>query len=995
MLELRNIIKDYQAGDTAVHALKGINIEFRKSEFVSILGPSGCGKTTLLNIVGGLDRYTSGDLIINGKSTKEFGDSDWDSYRNHSIGFVFQNYNLIPHQTVLSNVELALTLTGVSKAERRKRAKEALEKVGLGDQLNKKPNQMSGGQMQRVAIARALVNNPEILLADEPTGALDSETSVQIMEILKEVASERLVIMVTHNPELAKEYSTRIINLLDGEVQSDSMPYTSEKTDAPKQEKKSGRRTPKVGMSFFTALSLSINNLMTKKARTILTAFAGSIGIIGIALILSVSNGVQNFINDVQRDTLSSYPITIQAETLDLSQIMASFMGVKSENEDPDETPIERDEDKVYLNSVMYDMMNSFMNTETQKNNLTAFRKYIENSEEFKKYTTSIQYAYNYDMNVFTKDIEGKIIKSDAMTLIDSLYSSAGMSTSYLSGMSSSLKIWEEMLPGEDGELVNPLLKEQYNLVAGEWPDAYDEVVLIVNRKNELSDMVLYTLGLITKDQIMGIYKAMTNKEPIETEFGPWDFDEIIWQEGEEASFKLILSSELFVKQLDNTYSDMTKTDAGLAMLYGKDEVGIQLKISGIIKANEEASSAMLSGYIAYTSALTDKVIDLTSTNELLLAQMADKETDVITGLPFKPVDYDESSITDAEKKEKITEYFSQLSAEERTKIYKEILMVPKASYIEEETAKLFAMFTEEQLKEMTIQAILSQYPTLTEEQLLANYDTMDDQYKAQIAMAVLSAQVTMQYSAKMGAVLQMADADSVETMFTKAEYDEKDFAGFYDSYMPREFSESTYDDNLDILGYISKDAPSSISIYCDTFENKDKVSELIKAYNASVEDEDDEIEYTDYVALLMSSITTIINAISYVLIAFVAISLVVSSIMIGIITYISVLERTKEIGILRSIGASKRDVSRVFNAETLIVGFVAGIIGIGVTLILILPINALLLFLTDLTNLRAALPVSGAVTLILISMVLTLIAGIIPSRLAAKKDPVVALRTE
>ncbi len=993
MLILKNITKDYVAGDGVVQALKGIDIEFRQNEFVSVLGPSGCGKTTLLNIVGGLDRYTEGDLFINGRSTKEFGDSDWDSYRNHSIGFVFQNYNLIPHQTVLSNVELALTLSGVSKAERKKRAIAVLERVGLHDQIYKKPNQMSGGQMQRVAIARALVNDPDILLADEPTGALDSETSVQIMELLKEVAEDRLVIMVTHNPDLANEYSTRIIRLLDGKVTDDTNPFKAEKQEeAPvlsKKEKKRAKKKNKTGMSFFTALSLSINNLMTKKTRTLLTSFAGSIGIIGIALIMSVSNGVQTYINYVQRDTLASYPITIQGETLDMSALISSFMGSSQEKIEG----TEHAKDKVYLNSIMYDMMNSLSSAEMNTNDLEAFKKYIESNPEFLEYASSIQYLYSYNMNIYAKDTAGDIVKSDVMEFISSMYESMGMSSSYMTSMGG-MDIWEQMLPGDNGELINNVIKEQYDVIAGDWPKAYDEVVLVVNRNNELSDLVLYALGLITEDEMMELYKQMSNQEQVSADFGPWDYESFIWNEGDSEFFKLILSTEFYVKQQNGTYRNIADTDAGLAILYNNAEVGIPLKISGIIRANEDASSQMLTGYLCYTSALTDKVIEKTMASEMLQAQLNNKDIDVITGLPFKPADFEEKVYTDAEKSERIKSYFDTLSVAEKAKLYKTIMMKPSQSMLEMQIMQTLSGLNDEMMNQMLIGIITNQYQ-IDEEQALQYIATLDTAKKTQMVSMVLTMQITEKYSAQMKPTLDAMDDDSIIMMFSAMQYTEKDLAALHDEYMPSEFSESNYDDNLELLGHVVKERPSTIKIFCDTFENKDKISELITEYNNQVEDEDSEIEYTDYVALLMSSITTIINAISYVLIAFVAISLVVSSIMIGIITYISVLERTKEIGVLRSIGASKKDVARVFNAETLIVGFTAGVIGIGVTLLLTIPINAILFALTEIANLKAILPYVGGISLIVISMALTLIAGIIPSRLAAKKDPVVALRSE
>ena len=603
MLSLRNIKKDYEVADEKVAALKGISLDFRKSEFVAILGPSGCGKTTLLNIIGGLDKYTDGDLVINGVSTKKYNDRDWDTYRNHSVGFVFQSYNLIPHQTVLSNVELALTLSGVSKKERRKRAKEALEKVGLGDQLNKKPNQMSGGQMQRVAIARAIVNDPEILLADEPTGALDSQTSVQVMDILKEISKDRLIIMVTHNPELAEKYATRTVKLFDGEVKDDSSPYVSEIPDKTDEEIKKNRKK-KSSMSFFTALSLSKNNLMTKKGRTFLTSFAGSIGIIGIALILSVSTGVKNYVDDVQKDTLSNYPIEIQRESKDLSSMISALSG-KTDGK------AEHDLDGVYENKMMYELSNSLSQAETTENNLKAFKNYIENNEDFAKYASAVRYGYDVNLNIYTKDGDGKIVKSDAMELItevmggDSIYAQG--SSMFMS--SSGFDVWEELLSGKDGEAVGDAEKEKYTLVDGKWPENYDETVLIVNERNEISDLTLYALGLKTKAEILSDMEKAATGEVVDTETSKHGYDEILGR-----TFRVILSSDIYKKNADGEYEDLTATEAGLSYLY--DNSGTALKIVGIIRPNEDSNMMPSGGAIGYTSLLTDRIISLDISEE-------------------------------------------------------------------------------------------------------------------------------------------------------------------------------------------------------------------------------------------------------------------------------------------------------------------------------------------------------------------------------------------
>ena len=981
MLKLENIIKDYDAGGESVRALNGISIEFRKSEFVAVLGQSGCGKTTLLNIIGGLDQYTSGDLQINHKSTKKFKDSDWDTYRNHSIGFVFQSYNLIPHQTVLSNVELALTLSGVGKAERRRRAKEALEKVGLGDQLKKKPNQMSGGQMQRVAIARALVNDPEILLADEPTGALDSQTSVQIMDILKEISKDKLIIMVTHNPELADKYASRTVRLLDGEIISDSDPYDgAEEASEHQSEVRSVKKGQKTSMSFFTALSLSLNNLMTKKTRTILTSFAGSIGIIGIALILSVSTGVQTYIDRVQEDTLSSYPITINAQEVDMTQLMTSLRDTANGSSESG-----HELDAVYESKIMYEMMNSLNSMEAQENNLVKFKEFIENGDEIKQYSSAISYVYDTDMNVYTKDPDGKIVKSDILELMSSMYSMMGFETSS-STLSNFMQInaWQEMLAGMDGELVNDLLKEQNDLVAGRWPENYDEVVVVVSDKNELSDMMLYALGLKTLDDIQDALKSAANQEQIDTsEFGSWSYDDILGLD-----FRVILDCDKYQRSGDG-YVDLSTTDTGLQLLYDSDNA-IRLKVVGIVRPSKDAVASFLTGAVCYPAALTDYIIERTNSSDIVKAQLDDPETDAISGLKFK-VDGEEPS--EEEIKTAVDGWVSGLSNTEKSALYTELASIPTEEYLASAIGQYRAAMDDAAIDNMLMQAFVSQ-TQMDEESVLTYIQNMDAETKEGYLNQILAATITQQYAEQIQAQLGALTADDTAAMFDASEITPEQYAYIYDNRLPSTRSDSTYEQNLRLLGQVDLDSPRSIYIYASTFENKDFISDAIAAYNDAGH-EADNIVYTDYVALLMSSVTTIISAISYVLIAFVAISLVVSSIMIGIITYISVLERTKEIGILRSVGASKKDISRVFNAETLIVGFVAGALGIGITLLLILPINLVLHHLTGIDNLSAVLPVAGAAILVIISMALTLIAGLIPSGIAAKKDPVVALRTE
>ena len=975
MLELKNIVKDYEAGSTTVRALKGISISFRESEFVAILGQSGCGKTTLLNIIGGLDRYTSGDLIINGKSTKEFTDRDWDTYRNHSIGFVFQSYNLIPHQTVLSNVELALTLSGVSPAERRKRAIEVLEKVGLGDQLDKAPNQMSGGQMQRVAIARALVNDPDILLADEPTGALDSETSVQIMDLLKEISHDKLIIMVTHNPELAERYATRTVRLLDGTVIGDTAPCT-EAAPPPKAE---GALT-KPSMSFKTALGLSLNNLMTKKARTFLTAFAGSIGIIGIALILSLSNGIQHYIDDVQEDTLSSYPLTIQAEAVDLSTMVGAISGAH-------DSAMERthDLDKVYSNQIMYDLLNNLTSMDTEVNNLTAFKAYLESPNNgLDEYISTIQYGYDMGFAVYTKDEDGNIVKADVTELLEGVMSSmyGGDYSSYFSSMGnfySSFNVWQEMLSGKDGALINDTVKSQYDMVYGHWPENYDEVVLVVDKNNEISDLTLYALGLKSQKDMAQVMMSSLNREQVDAEQESWSYEDLCGR-----TFKVILPSEHYeYDSAAGTYQDLTEKAGGLEYLYNSGDVGIPLKIVGIVRPNGDAVATSMQGAIGYTSALTDYAIDRAAQQDIIAQQLSNPDVDVFTGEAFPA----QSDAEHADKVSAAKQYVAGLSGDALTSVLIDTLATPSDAYLNKATDAAMAQIDRDSIKQMAASA----GSDMDAEQINEMIDSMDDTTLMNYASVKVRESIAAEYKAQMKQLYAGMSPSELTSTFTLLD-DQYEY--IYDTYMTSDTVSSSYDINLKKLGYVQKDSPSTINIYATAFADKDKIADAIENYNNSVSKED-QISYTDYVALLMSSITTIINAISYVLIAFVAISLVVSSIMIGIITYISVLERTKEIGILRSIGASKQDISRVFNAETLIEGFAAGVIGIGIALLLLIPINLIVHHLTGISNLNAILPWLGGVLLVLISMALTFIAGLIPSGLAAKKDPVVALRTE
>ena len=984
MLKLKGITKDYAVGEDAVHALKGIDLEFRESEFVAILGHSGCGKTTLLNIIGGLDAYTQGDLIINGRSTKGYTDSDWDSYRNHSVGFVFQSYNLIPHQTVLSNVELALTLSGVSKSERRERAIRALEQVGLGDQLNKKPNQMSGGQMQRVAIARALVNDPDILLADEPTGALDSDTSVQIMEILKEISKDKLIVMVTHNPELAENYASRIIRLKDGLIIDDSQPYSAEVAVKPASSIKT------TAMSYVTALSLSLNNLMTKKGRTFLTSFAGSIGIIGIALILSISTGVNNYIDKVQEDTLSSYPISIMAESVDMSELMTTMMGLNKEDGGN-----AHDNDAVYANTIMYDMMNAMTSAEVQTNNLKAFKEYLDEQmskdSALHEHVSNIQYSYNLPMNLYTKDADGKIIQSDVMTLLSKIRSAVigeeaeksvsssmndMMGATGMSATQSQFVVWQEMLPGEGDELVSPLLHQQYDVLYGSWPKSYDEVVLIVDENNEVSDLVLYALGLKSANDMLGaMTQYMTGTQPETSKVESWSYADICKQ-----TFRLILPADCY--QLDpvtKKYKDISSDELGLKTLYNN---AMELKIVGVVRQSDEAVSGMMSGAIGYTNALTKKVVEETQTKDFVAKQLADPTTDVFTGLPFKE---SKEKLTDDEIKKAVTDYCKDLSNEKKAKIYVSYMSVAPQKYIDSTINEQLKNVSRKDIEKKVVE----NYPEYKD--ILAS---MDDDTLFAYMREMMSEQISKKYAEEVKKSMSKLSSASLAKAFDECYFTAEGYKLIYENFMPEIFSDSSYDANMRKLGYVDLASPAAVNIYVSTFADKDAVSDIIEDYNDGVEN-DDKINYTDYVGLIMSSVTTIIDVISYVLIAFVAISLVVSSIMIGIITYISVLERTKEIGILRAIGASKRDISRVFNAETIIVGFGAGIIGIMATILICVPINALVHALTGIYSINAVLPPVAAVVLVLISIGLTVIAGLIPSKVAANKDPVVALRTE
>ena len=1159
MLELKNIKKDYPAGSGTVHALKGITLDFRDSEFVSILGPSGCGKTTLLNIVGGLDGYTDGDLIINGVSTKKYKDRDWDTYRNHSIGFVFQSYNLIPHQSVLQNVEIALTLSGVSKAERRARAKAALEKVGLGDQFNKKPSQMSGGQMQRVAIARALVNDPDIILADEPTGALDTGTSVQVMEILKEVSKNKLVIMVTHNPELADTYATRIIRVKDGLVTDDSDPYEApaaaiadqETLDGGKEKKSKKDKKKQTSMSFFTALSLSLNNLATKKGRTLMTSFAGSIGIIGIALILALSTGINAFISQVQEDTLSTYPLTILKSPQDMSAMLSAMTSV-SDIEDY------RDSGKIYVDDSFGTMMSAM--SSTVENNLEAFKKYVdENYDSIEQFVTDIQYTYDYDLQVFNVayktdengeillDKDGNPISEARKVGMETVFEHMGDAFSGMSdlmemsgGMSMGFDVFSEMIDSDD------ILDQQYEVIAGDWPSEYNEVVLVVNSNNQISKMTLYMLGMLDPDNIDGEMKDLVEGKYESEDIPPYTYDDILGM-----SFKLLTTSKFF----QPTAKTYTVTDengnsveypvwADVREDFGYDPVkfvtdnGIDIKISGIIRPKDGAAATSISGAIGYTKKLTNHILEENEISKVITQQKETPKFNVLTGLAFERTKYTRENIHELiDKIDNATmdmfynymtgfikgnEETSNLLNVTRANINTMFMLLPEAeqasvlskmisSALENNPRGCDSIFatmssmtggiTVTKKNIYTLLPILNNMETMpvitaigipgivglantdVVEKVISDINENHPEYAASpmgavtaknlgmiigslpvdeqtavykeivdsinegndtmlaILCSILSAQsgveinranlaetlptlppqaAMLSYVAVSG-VPGFADYASEEAMtevyaemnnhVMNLEVNDKIFSLLLVAMPDDQFAQmeetlygmapqidETYESVLEMLDDEEKALPASINFFAKDFESKDEIEKFITAYNDAAEKEgrdEDVIQYSDIVGALMSSVTIIVNAISYVLIAFVSISLVVSSIMIGIITNISVLERTKEIGILRAIGASKKDISRVFNAETLIIGLSAGAIGILSTLLLCIPITAIVQYFTEIDNIRAILPWEGAIILVIISMILTLIAGIIPSRAAAKKDPVVALRTE
>ena len=1030
MLELKNIVKRYSSGDTEVMALNGVSLKFRENEFVSILGKSGCGKTTMLNIIGGLDRYTSGDLIINGKSTKEFKDGDWDVYRNHSIGFVFQSYNLIPHQTVLANVELALTLSGVSKSERRRRAINALEKVGLGNQLKKKPNQMSGGQMQRVAIARALVNDPDILLADEPTGALDTHTSVQIMELLKEVAREKLVIMVTHNPDLANEYSTRIVQLSDGEVIDDTNPYAGEETpkEAVKTETEKKAKPAKVKkktMSFPTALSLSLNNLLTKKTRTILTSFAGSIGIVGIALILSLSNGIQAYIDRVQEDTLSTYPLTISATTQDYAAMLTAMTEVQELQEG------EIDQNKIYVDDSLGAMMSAM--SATVENDLVSFKKYLnENYDSIKDSVSDIQYTYNFDLQVFTEDGKTQVNPTEIFDNMGDAFAGMSEMMQTVGGMG----IMSEMINNQE------LLDQQYELVGenSHWPTSPDEVVLVVNRNNQISKMTLYMLGVLPQDELEDIMNTlMTEGEYESSHMEEYTLDDFLGMK-----FRLLNTSDFFEKNESLTYTvdgkeyfvwNDLRDDIGFDQESFVTENGIELSISGIVRPKEGVTGASIAGAIGYTKELTDMILDMNAESEVLKQQKQTPEYNVLTGLKFERTTYTPDTIEDLVNKvddatmEQFYAFMTQqiltnenfsgrIQVKDPESFLGVFYLMPSDMQETLLATILGAANAKNPVGVDTICNIISQSTNgiiVTPENFIKLLPVLD--MNTQVMLALVGMPASEMMPMPIAGLIELAGEDTMNAIYAGMSENIKSMTVNKEIFLKiletmnaedEEFklieetlynlapqTDATLKTTLKTLGDAEEAAPASINFYAKDFESKDNIEAFIKDYNNTREDESDHIQYSDLIGAMMSSISIIIDVISYVLIAFVSISLVVSSIMIGIITYISVLERTKEIGILRSIGASKKDISRVFNAETLIVGLAAGLIGILCTVLLCLPINAIIHALSGITTVNAVLPWAGGVALVLISMLLTFIAGLIPSGIAAKKDPVEALRTE
>lgn len=1078
MLQVKNIQKQYKTGDLIQTALDNVSLNLRDNEFVAILGPSGSGKTTLLNIIGGLDRYDKGDLIINGISTKKYKDRDWDSYRNHTIGFVFQSYNLIPHQTILANVELALTISGVSKSKRREKAIKALEQVGLANQIHKKPNQLSGGQMQRVAIARALVNDPDIVLADEPTGALDSDTSIQVMELLKKVAKDRLVVMVTHNPELAEDYATRIVNIKDGKILSDTNPYIIEKEKNPKPVHKNLGKTT---MSFLTSLSLSFNNLKTKKGRTILTSFAGSIGIIGIALILSLSNGANIYIKSVEEDTLSEYPLQIQSTGIDMSSLL---IDTNNESEKQNEGDI----------AVSKKITNMF--STIGSNDLKSFKKYLESDESnIKEYAKAIEYSYDVTPIIYSSDTENIRQVNPDITFVSLGIGAGASSNSMMSSMMSTNVFFK--MPKD-----SKLYENQYDVKAGKWPTSYNECVLVLTSQGNISDFLLYTLGLRNYSEIQDLVTQFSSGKEVDTpkDLGTYNYEDILG-----TTFKLINASDCY--EYDGEYKVWRDKVDNKEYMKNIVSNGEDLKIVGIVQPKEGATSTMLSSGIYYPDSLTNHVIENARNSKIVQDQLSNPEVNVFTSKRFDEtekensfdmnslIDIDTNAIKSAFKIDQtkinldfgnlnniltqnslpplnindilskikfsmseedmkniivdlikgyeeyiknkpegnINEISKQLTEYLQSKEVNELINRKIKEFIKENGS---LTITQKQLEEIMKEILAGYEKYVNDNELVSiedlnkyiveymNSDKAKDIITKNISKIMTSQNIEKQVTAIMGQYMQnvmgtiskslqkqmessirnlsktMTNAISIdENAFMgafKMKMNEKELAELFNSLMNKE--SVTYESNLKKLNYANFDEPSGIDIYPKDFEGNKAITSLIKDYNTRMEkngEEDKVISYADMIGSLMSSVTTIVDTISYVLIAFVAISLVVSSIMIGVITYISVLERKKEIGILRAMGASKQNISQVFNAETIIIGGLAGIIGVGITLLLIIPINQIIAAISNGVNVKASLPLGAGVILIVLSIVLTLIGGIIPSKKAAKEDPVLALRSE
>ncbi len=986
MLELRNIKKEYPVGGGVVSALQGVSLQFRKAEFVSILGPSGCGKTTLLNIIGGLDQCTTGELLINGQPTGEFNDKDWDNYRNHSVGFVFQSYNLIPYQTVFENVELSLLLSGVPKAERQARTEKALQDVGLGELMHKKPNELSGGQMQRVAIARALVNEPDIILADEPTGALDTETSRQIVGLLKEISKDHLVIMVTHNPELAQAYSSRIVHMLDGRITQDSAPVTPQELEGIQEQAALPGQQKKASLSFWTGFMLSLNNMFSKKGRTLLTSFAGAIGIIGMALILAVSRGMTDYIEEIQQSTMTSYPVTIEQSSKDMDLLMERALANTIGGTD-DESFSDTLEDRlgsVYQVSAVQQVAGVVDSLTNNENDIPPFKAYLDEqladeNSEMRNALMGVQYTYDLDLQIYTKDVDGNIIRSDASSMMEELLS-AGSGVKKL--VVDQLTVWQELLSGVDGELINEAVTDQYDLLYGSWPESYNQIIFVVDDNSGLTDVSLYTLGLISEEEMELLVDGDANAL---AQQNVWSYEELCGRE-----FKVILGADCYRYNSETgVYEDIRKTEEGLKYLY---ENAMPLEITGIAQLNDGSDTNIISGSICYTSELVMEMLARAENSQAVKAQKATPEKDVLTGKMFRS---SIENLSAEEKRTELLEYLATLPENERASAYVKLLILPDQATVDEQVDAQMEVLSDEQKTQLVTQSLSKQTNLDVDSAELQDYvaGLEQDEYDS-VLRTVLETQARAQYESTMRALAgTMPDAEKSEQLDELVGEATDEMAALYYETLIR-FSSSTYEQNLKAMGSAELSAPTEIALYAATFEDKSVIEQMISDYNAGVEDEQ-QIAYTDYMGLMLSTVSMLVQAITYVLVAFVAISLCVSSIMIGIITLISVQERTKEIGILRAIGASKSAVCRMFNAETLIIGFASGVLGVGVTWLICIPANYMLHNVLGIAGLSVVLIMPAAVGLVVISMLLTLLAGIIPSRSAAKKNPAVVLRVE